>query len=190
MQSAIAKTNDEANLVARARERDPAAFETLIELHAPRVYRMLARLLGNAADAEEVAQEALLKAWRALPGFRGEAQFSTWLFRIALNEAKRRLAYEARRPALPLDEVALEVPDLAAGPAARAESAELQASLERLIAELPAPYRAAVVLRDVEGLGNEEAAELLGLELANFKSRLHRGRMALRRRLEQLAESE
>ena len=178
----------EAKLVARARARDAEAFEELIELHAPRVYRMLARVLGNAADAEDVAQEALLKAWRALPGFRGEAQFGTWLFRIAVNEAKRRLAYQARRPALPLDELVLEVPDLAQGPAALAESAELKAQLERLLAELPAPYRAAVVLRDVEGLSNEEAAELLELELANFKSRLHRGRMALRRRLEQLDE--
>lgn len=177
---------DEAGLVRRAREGDTGAFEALIALHSPRLYRMLVRVLGNPADAEEVTQEALLKAWRALPGFRSEARFSTWLYRIALNEANRRLAHDAARRSLPIDDLVLEVPDLGEGPAALAEAAELRAHLERLIVELPASYRAPVVLRDVEGLSNEEAAEVLGLELANFKSRLHRGRMAIRRRLEEL----
>lgn len=177
---------DEAKLVSRARERDPDAFEELIGLHAGPVFRMLTRVLGNAADAEDVLQETFFKAWRALPGFRGEARFSTWLYRIAMNEAARRQAYEARRGTLPIDDVLLEVPDLAEGPDAAAESAELEAHLERCIAELPEHYRAAVVLRDVEGLTNEEAAEVLGLEVRNFKSRLHRGRMAIRGRLEEL----
>lgn len=145
---------------------------------------MLVRLVGSSADAEEVAQEAFLKAWQALPRFRGEAQFSTWLYRIAVNEGKRRLAHDARRRTLPIDDIVDNVPDLAEGPAALAESAEVEAYLEQCIAELPAHYRAAVVLRDVEGLTNEEAAELLALDLRNFKSRLHRGRMAIRRRLE------
>lgn len=150
---------------------------------------MLTRVLGNPADAEEVVQETFFKAWRALPGFRGEAQFSTWLYRIAMNEASRRLAYEARRRALPIDDVVAEVPDRAEGPAGLAESAELEAYLERCIAELPGHYRAAVVLRDVEGLTNEEAAEVLELDIRNFKSRLHRGRMAIRRRVEEFYES-
>jgi RNA polymerase sigma-70 factor (ECF subfamily) len=173
-------------LVARAKERDPAAFEELMRLHSTRIYRMLVRVVGNSADAEEVAQEAFFKAWQALPGFRGEAQFSTWLFRIAINEANRRLARDARRATLPIEDVMTDVPDLAEGPAALAESAELEVYLERCIAELPAHYRAAVVLRDVEGLTNEEAADALGLDIRNFKSRLHRGRMALRSRLEEL----
>ena len=151
---------------------------------------MLTRLFGSSADAEEVTQEAFLKAWRALPGFRGDAQFSTWLFRIAVNEGKRRLAREARRPTVPMEDVLAEVPSLGEGPAALAEAGELQAHLERCVAELPASYREAVVLRDIEGLSNEEAAELLGLDVHNFKSRLHRGRMAIRRRLEEfLADS-
>jgi RNA polymerase sigma-70 factor, ECF subfamily len=145
---------------------------------------MLARLVGSSGDAEEVAQEALLKAWRALPKFRGEAQFSTWLYRIAVNEGKRKLAREMRRQTLPIDDIVDDVPDLSEGPPALAESAEVEAYLERCIAELPANYRAAIVLRDVEGLTNEEAAELLELDLRNFKSRLHRGRMAIRRQLE------
>ncbi len=161
-----------------------------MRLHSTRIYRMLVRVVGSSADAEEVAQEAFLKAWQALPGFRGEAQFSTWLFRIAINEANRRLARDARRATLPIEDVMSDVPDLAEGPAALAESAELEAYLERCIAELPAHYRAAVVLRDVEGLTNEEAADALGLELRNFKSRLHRGRMALRHRLEEFYASQ
>jgi RNA polymerase sigma-70 factor, ECF subfamily len=171
-------------LVERARKGDARAFDELIRVHSARLYRMLVRLLGSSADAEEVAQEAFFKAWQALPRFRGEAQFSTWLYRIAVNEGKRRLAHDARRRTLPIDDVVDDVPDLAEGPAALAESAELEAYLDSCIAELPAHYRVAVVLRDVEGLTNEEAADVLGLEIRNFKSRLHRGRMALRRRLE------
>lgn len=180
-----ASPESDAKLVARAQAGDQAAFEELILLHAPAVYRMLARVLGNPADAEEVAQEALLRAWRGLPNYRAEARFSTWLYRIALNEANRRLAREARRPAVPLQD---ELVDPRAGPPAVAESAELEAQLERCLAELPPQYRAAVVLRDVEGLTNDEAAGVLGLGIRNFKSRLHRGRMALRRRLEELSE--
>lgn len=176
---------DETRLVDRARDRDQAAFEQLIIVHAPGLQRMLRRMLGSPADAEDVLQETLLKAWRAIDRFRGEARFSTWLYRIALNEARRRQSYDAHRRALPIDDVMLELPDLAAGPAALAESAELERFIEQCVAELPANYREAVVLRDVEGLSNEEAAAVLELDLRNFKSRLHRGRMAIRRRVEE-----
>ncbi len=175
----------EAKLVRRACERDPHAFEELIVLYAPRLQRMLRRTLGSSADAEEVLQETFLKAWRAIGAFRGEARFATWLYRIALNEARRRQVYDAHRRALPIDDVMLELPDLAEGPAALAESAELEGFLEQCVAELPPSYREAVVLRDVEGLTNEEAAAALELDLRNFKSRLHRGRMAIRRRVEE-----
>jgi len=184
----LSGVESERGLVARARGGDAEAFEQLVRLHSGRVFRMLTRLLGSPVDAEDVAQEAFLKAWRALPGFRGDALFSTWLFRIAVNEGKRRLARDARRPTLAIEDVMAEVPDLADGPAGLAEAAELRAYLERWIAELPANYRAAVVLRDVEGLSNEEAAELLELDVRNFKSRLHRGRMVIRRQLEEFPQ--
>jgi RNA polymerase sigma-70 factor (ECF subfamily) len=176
---------DEARLVALARAHDPVAFEQLIVAHAAPLQRMLRRMLGSTPDAEEVLQETFLKAWRAIEGFRGEARFSTWLYRIALNEARRRQAYDAHHRALPIDDVMLELPDLAAGPAALAESAELESFIEQCVAELPAGYREAVILRDVQDLSNEEAAELLELDLRNFKSRLHRGRTAIRRRVEE-----
>lgn len=186
----VASGTSEAELVLRVQAGDAQAFETLIGMHTGRVYRMLVRVLGNPTDAEDVLQETFIKAWRALPRFRGEAQLSTWLYRIAMNEASRHRSADARHQALPLDDAVVEVADTGPGPPALAESAELQARLELFIRELPQPYREAVVLRDVEGLSNEEAAGILGLDIRNFKSRLHRGRMALRRRLEALHEHE
>ena len=175
-------------LVILAREGDADAFEELVRRHTGRIYRMLARIVGDPSSAEDAVQETFIRAWLALPRFRGEAKFSTWLFRIAMNEANRFFARQAGQEVLPYDDVMLEVPDLAADTPALAELGELHAQLESYLAELPAHYRVCVVLRDVEGLSNAEAAEVLGLELRNFKSRLHRGRMVLRRRLEELSE--
>ncbi|MGD9573788.1 MAG: RNA polymerase sigma factor, partial [Thermoleophilia bacterium] len=118
---------------------------------------------------------------------RGDAAFPTWLHRIAVNEANRYLARESRREFVPYEDVMAQVPDLAADVPGRAESNETRRRLEALLAGLPGNYRAAVVLRDVEGMTNAEAADMLGVDLRNFKSRLHRGRMALRRGLEELA---
>jgi RNA polymerase sigma-70 factor (ECF subfamily) len=179
---------EDHELVARARDGDADAFAQLVKQHAPALHRLLARMVGNATAAEDVTQESFVRAWRALPQFRGDASFSTWLYRIAVNEGNRFLARESRREVLPYDDVLLDVPDLASGTSELAEAGELHEQLERFLAELPAHYRVAVVLRDVQGFSNEEAADLLGLELRNFKSRLHRGRMAIRRRLEELAE--
>jgi len=186
--SLMSEPEDHA-LVARARDGDPIAFEELVRQQTPQLYRLLVRMIGDAAAAEDVTQECFVRAWRALPNFRGDARFSTWLYRIAINEANRFLARESRRELLPFDDVMADVPDLGAQTAELAEAGELRKQLEGLLAELPTHYRAAVVLRDVEGFSNEEAAEVLELDLRNFKSRLHRGRMALRRRLEELSES-
>ena len=175
-------------LVSRARNGDADAFEELVRRHTGQIYRLLTRVLGDPSSAEDAVQETFIRAWRALPGFRGEAKFSTWIFRIATNEANRSLARQASRELLPFDDVMLEVPDLAADTPALVELGELRVQLERCLAELPPHYRVCVVLRDVEGCSNEEAAEILGLELRNFKSRLHRGRMALRRHLEEVSE--
>lgn len=179
---------DDQELVARSRAGDAAAFEELVRAQTPQLYRLLVRMLGSRTAAEDVAQESFVRAWRSLAGFRGEARFSTWLYRIAINEANRFLVRESRRELLSFDDVMRDVPDLGAQTPELAEAGELRLQLEALLAELPGHYRAAVVLRDVEGLSNEEAADLLGLDIRNFKSRLHRGRMALRRRLEELAE--
>lgn len=182
------QTEADEQLVASSRAGDERAFDELVSRHARRTYGMVARILGDRASAEDVVQDTFVRAWRGLASFRGDAQFSTWLYRIAVNEANRHLVRETRRELVSYEDVMMKVPDISADVPTRAESSEARRELERLLAELPANYRAPVVLRDVEGLTNEEAADLLGLDLRNFKSRLHRGRTALRKALEDLAD--
>ncbi len=168
--------------MSRAKSGDRVAYETLVRHNADRLYAVVLRFSATEADAEEATQEAFLRAWRSIGRFRGDARFFTWLYRIGVNEAKRMLD---RRPGAqvevstedrPIDDVADDAPQVHV----QAEVAELRLMLERAIRRLPEKYRAAVVLRDVEGLSTSEAADALGLREAAFKSRLHRGRMALR----------
>jgi RNA polymerase sigma-70 factor (ECF subfamily) len=151
----------------------------------------------EADDAEDVAQEVFLRAWRGLSRFEERARLSTWLYRIAFNEAQRRLS-KPRPPTVahdPTDPDAdypvaaiTETQDL--GPEAQALDSEFERTLERALSDLPPDWRAAVVLRDIEGLSTEEAAAVVGLRQAAFKSRLHRGRMQLRSLLEPYLELE
>lgn len=173
----------EQSLVARARSGDRAAFEGLVRDNADRLYAVVLRFSATEGDAEEATQEAFVRAWRSLARFRGESRFFTWLYRIGVNEAKR---IADRRPDAPtvvsMDERPLDaIRDDQPGPQPRAEQSELRGVLEQAVRRLPAKYRAPVILRDVEGLSTAEAADVLGLSEAGFKSRLHRGRMALRR---------
>ena len=181
MSESLSKAAERA-LVKRAQAGDTAAYETLVRHNADRLFAVVLRFSANASDAEEATQEAFLRAWRNIGRFRGDARFYTWLYRIGVNEAKRLLE---RRPAAgtvvsvedrPVDDVTDESPDAHA----RVVTSELRDVLEQGIRRLPEKYRAAVVLRDVERLSTAEAAELLGLREAAFKSRLHRGRMTLR----------
>jgi RNA polymerase sigma-70 factor (ECF subfamily) len=174
--------DDDAALVRRASEGDMKAFEELVMRHADGVYVVLRRFGLDDDEARDVAQETFLRAWRGLPGFEGRARFFTWLYRIAYNEAQRRLSKRPPAGAVvstedrPLDELAAD----AAGPDEELEREELRDALAAALRELPVDLRAPVVLRDVEGLSTREAASVLDLGEAAFKSRLHRGRMALR----------
>jgi RNA polymerase sigma-70 factor (ECF subfamily) len=178
----------EQELIRRARDGDEDAFTELVEHHSDRVYGALRRFGLDPSEADEVAQEVFVRAWRALPRFEQRARFSTWLYRIAFNEAQRQLS---RRPPPPADSgpededpVVLLPESPLLGPEARVLDREFERTLLRALAELPADWRAAVVLRDLEGLSTEEAAKVVGARPGAFKSRLHRGRMQLRALLE------
>ena len=172
----------EASLVARAQARDVGAFERLSGAYADRLFMLLLRLLGDRGEAEDVAQEVMLRAWQGIARFRGQSSYFTWLYRIAVNEANRALAKRARRPAsvtIGADE--LQLPESAAqDPSRQAENSELRRALAQALAELPPPLRTAIVLRDVEGLSTQEAAEIAGVGQAAFKSRLHQARLRVR----------
>jgi len=176
-------TQDDRVLVALARDGDRAAFDELVRRHADGLYAVVVRLCADRHEAEEVTQEAFLRAWRGLPAFRGDAQFFTWLYRIGVNEARRRADGRRRRQVIvvSLDEQREHASrDGSVQPVDRAEQADLRGTLDAAIAALPVDQRAALVLRDVEGLSTTQAAAVLGLREAAFKSRLHRARELLR----------
>jgi RNA polymerase sigma-70 factor, ECF subfamily len=177
-----ASQTSERELVGRAQAGDLAAFEELAGAHTDRLYAVVLRLVGDRGEAEDVVQETLLRAWRGIGRFQGRAMIFTWLYRIAVNESNRALERRARHgTTVPVDEEAAQIPAPAhEGPASRVEQHELRDALELAIASLAPPYRAALVLRDVEGLSTREAAEIAGVGEAAFKSRLHQARLKVR----------
>lgn len=162
---------------------DRGAFERLIEEYADRIYNVALRITGNRADAEDSMQEAFLSAYRAWSTFRGHASRSTWLYRIAVNEALMRV--RGRRPVEYLTELVYEEevaewsPDLAE----LASRSELRTVVLEALSLLEPEQRAALVLRDIDGLSTTEAAEALEISEPALKSRLHRARALLRQHL-------
>lgn len=180
----------DAALVAAARQGDTIAFEQLVHLHGRRVYRTVAGILGDAEEARDAMQDTFLKAFDRLRGFEGRSKFSTWLISIAVNGALQRL--RERRPTDSLDEANDEQdanfrPRQAQAwddsPEQRYAKLELRELVQREVRKLPAKYRTAVVLRDIEQLSTEEAAVVMGLGIPTLKSRLLRGRLLLREAL-------
>ncbi len=159
-------------------------FSQIVEKYSNYVYNIALRMTNNSHDAEDVMQEAFLSAYKAYSSFRGQAQVSTWLYRIAVNACLMKIRKEKKsRQLVQTGYEDMEIPDWAADPARTAINTELRRSLEEGISRLPPGLRSAVVLRDVQGLSGEEAANVLGLSLASLKSRLHRGRILLRKYL-------
>ena len=192
-QSGTRVDQDQA-LVEGLRRGEPQAMEQLVETYANRVYRLTIRITGSREDAEEATQDALWTAGRKIDTFKGESAFGSWLYRIAANAAymklrrrkakAREIAIEEVLPALddgglhfePMDDWSPRVDD-------QALNGELREILDTAIAELPPDYRTALVLHDVEGLSNPDVAEALGISLPAVKSRVHRSRLYLRKRL-------
>jgi RNA polymerase sigma-70 factor (ECF subfamily) len=187
---------EEATLLAQLRAGDAAAYERWVRASAPRVLRVVRRLLRNEQDAQDVTQEAFFSAFRHLDTFDGGARLSTWLHRIAVNAALMKLRSKRRHPEESLEE---RLPRFDAdgehthapsswalrGDAAL-ESREVRKAVRAAIDELPDLYRDVLLLRDIEELSTEEAAQALGITIAALKTRLHRARLALRERLDDL----
>lgn len=185
---------DEA-LVTAAQAGDREAVDTLIRRHQSRIFNFALTLTAGGADAEDLAQETFIRAFRGLSRFRGESSFRNWLYRIAVNAARTRRAQRARQAAV--WEARVEVDDLAGRRPARAAGSVEQAdgveeamirrqALDRALAALPHDLRAAVVLRDVEGLEYREIAAVLGIPDGTVMSRIFRARRLLRPMLAEL----
>lgn len=177
---------EESQLILRSKAGDHAAFEQLVIRHADRLGSVVGRFVNDREEANEVTQEAFLRAWRGIGNFRGDAGFFTWIYRIAINEAKRRGEKRSRwRETVSLDGQAVpDAADWSQAPESRFEQKELRGVMEEAIANLPLGYRIPLVLRDVQGFSTTEAANLMGLRESAFKSRLHRARQAVRLALE------
>ncbi|MBK1662024.1 sigma-70 family RNA polymerase sigma factor [Paracraurococcus ruber] len=171
----------DADLMRLAAAGDRAAFGVLVDRHGERALRLALRVLGDAAEAEEVAQDALLRAWRAAPRFDPDrARFTTWLHRIVLNLAIDRARQRDRAP-LAGEAALAALADPAAGPEAAALAAEERAALAAALAQLPARQRAAIALAYEDGLSGAEAAAALDVSERALEGLLRRARLMLRR---------
>ncbi len=183
--------SEELTLVNAARGGDIGAFEQLVRRYDRNVFRIAQHITQNREDAEDVVQDAFLKAFQNLEQFQGQSKFYTWLVRIAVNEALMRLRRRRPERMVSLDEdiqtgedaIPREVADWAPNPEQLYKQAELRDILQRTIQGLPSSFRTVFVLRDVEGLSTEETADALGLSIPAVKSRLLRARLQLRERL-------
>ncbi|HEX4426025.1 MAG TPA: RNA polymerase sigma factor [Terriglobales bacterium] len=183
--------SDELALVQAAKGGDVGAFEQLVKRYDRNVFRIAQHITQNREDAEDVVQEAFLKAYRNLQQFQGQSKFYTWLVRIAVNEALMKLRRRKPERTVSLDEdiktdedsVPREVADWSPNPEQQYNQAELREILTKTIQGLPSSFRTVFVLRDVEGLSTEETAEALELSIPAVKSRLLRARLQLRERL-------
>lgn len=179
------------NLIERLRAHDPTAVSDLSDSYGAKIYQLAFRYLRNREDAEEVAQDVLLKVYQKIDAFRGDAALSSWIYRITFNAAMSRLReFKQNLPSAlekPSDEDSQppkrEVIDWS--PLADEEMlrTEMRQALVRALKEMPVLYRAPVILRDVQGLSTEEASAVLHVKEQTLKSRLHRGRLMLREQL-------
>jgi RNA polymerase sigma-70 factor (ECF subfamily) len=182
---------DEPVLVAAAQAGDISAFETLVSRYERKIFRLAQNITQNREDAEDVMQEAFLKAYEHLSGFQGNSRFYTWLVRIAVNQALMKL--RKRRPnQVSIDEevntgedlIPREIEDWGPSPEDRYKQTEMSDILSSSIADLDPPFRIVFQLRDIEELSTEETAEALGLSVPAVKSRLLRARLKLRQKLD------
>ena len=170
---------NEILLISRARGGDRDAFGALVEQYRDNVYRLAYRMCGNAYDADEAAQEAFVAAWRALPNFRGDAKFSTWLYRLTTNAAIDVMRREKRHQTVGDGEM-VDLADDADSPQETVERTEQQEAVQKALATLSEEYREVLLLRYMEELDYAEIAEVLQLPSGTVKSRINRAKAALK----------
>lgn len=166
---------DDAILVQAVQDGDLDAFEALVRRHQATVYRIALRLLGSSADAQDATQDTFVRAWRGLHKFRFDSAVSTWLYRIVTRRCLDLMA--ARRPTENLEELELETPN--SDPDETVQQRERLAAVTRAIALLPGEQRAALILREFEGLSYQQVADVLGITVPAVKGRIHRARLAV-----------
>lgn len=182
-------------LVERVQRGDKRAFDLLVIKYQQKIVNLVRRFVGDPTEAQDVAQESFIKAYRALPNFRGESAFYTWLYRIAVNTAKNHLVSEDRRPAQ--SDVEVEIAEqLEGGERLREQSTpedflcedQLLAVVRQAIQDLPEDLRTAITLRELEGLSYEDIAEVMGCPIGTVRSRIFRAREAIDAKIKPLIE--
>lgn len=187
-------TRAERRLIRRLKDRDERAFSELIEEQGDRVFNLCFRMLGNRQEAEDLAQEVFITVFKSVDSFRGDSKLSTWLYRIASNLSKNRIKYLARRherSKVEFDEGvdrnaasdSLTSPKQEKRPDENMEGQQLEQIMQKAISELEEEHRILIVLRDIEELSYEEICEITELAEGTVKSRLHRARLALRKKM-------
>ncbi len=183
-------------LVVRAQAGDKRAFELLVVKYQRRVARLLSRLIRDQNEIEDVSQESFIKAYRALPSFRGESAFYTWLYRIAINTAKNHLSTLGRRPQLLADyedeegeslDAAAQIPDYHT-PETELSNRQIVSTVNAVVDELPSELRTAITLREMEGLSYEDIAAVMNCPIGTVRSRIFRAREAIADKLRPLLD--
>ncbi|MFH0947580.1 MAG: sigma-70 family RNA polymerase sigma factor [Elusimicrobiota bacterium] len=179
-------------LVEKSKNGDTRAFEQLIKIHEQKIYNLLLNMTGNKTSSEDFLQETFLNAWQKIKSFKGNSEFSTWLYRIAVNAVlmKQRKKKVIRTISMndPITTAKGEIKrdfadDWSKSPSATLENTELKNKLNQAIRALPEKYKTVLILRDVENIPNDEVQKILKISLPSVKSRLHRARLFLRDRL-------
>ena len=184
-------------LVVRVQQGDKKAFDLLVLKYQLRLSKLVSRFLKNQSDVPDVVQEAFIKAYRALPNFRGESAFYTWLYRIAINTAKNHLVAQSRKsPANSIDVQDAEDYGASewlkefASPEREALASELEATIHQAMGDLPSDLREAITLREIEGLSYEDIAAVMDCPIGTVRSRIFRAREAIDSKLEPILDDD
>ena len=195
--AAVSEREVDRQLVARAQRGDKRAFELLVEKYQRKLGRLLARFIRDPAEVEDVTQEAFIKAYRALPGFRGDSAFYTWLYRIGINTAKNYLMALGRRAPTSTEVEAEDAEGFEDGeqlrdintPESLLLSKEIAQTVNATIDELPEELRTAIQLREIEGMSYEDIARIMDCPIGTERSRIFRAREAIAERLRPLLDT-